>query len=117
QVPKMITQIFVENAIKHGLQPLLADGKLEIKVRQEKSETIISISDNGVGRKEAGMNGEHGTGKGISIIDQTIRIINKFNNRKISYVIVDPEDERGKSTGTNVTIIIPLDMNYSFYKS
>ncbi len=117
QVPKMITQIFVENAIKHGLKPLQSGGMLEIRIRQEKSELVIGISDNGVGRKEAGVHGEHGTGKGISIIDQTIRIINKFNKREISYVIVDPENEQGQSTGTTVTITIPLDMNYSFYKS
>ncbi|MDD4554039.1 MAG: histidine kinase [Bacteroidales bacterium] len=117
QVPKMITQIFVENAIKHGLKPLQSGGMLEIRIRQEKSELVIGISDNGVGRKEAGVHGEHGTGKGISIIDQTIRIINKFNKRKINYVIVDPEDEQGQSTGTTVIITIPVDMNYSFYKS
>jgi len=117
QVPKMITQIFVENAIKHGLRPLPTGGNLEIQVRQQRSELTIWISDNGVGRKEAGERGEHGTGKGISIIDQTIRIINRFNKKKITYVIDDPVDEQGHSTGTTVRITIPMDMNYSFYKS
>jgi|GEM_PF-3972899 len=47
----------------------------------------------------------------------TVLIINKFNKKKISYIINDLQDEQGKSSGTRVTVTIPVDMNYSFCKS
>lgn len=116
-VPGMITQIFAENAIKHGLKPLLTNGKLEIAVRQAGNDVIIVICDNGVGRKAAGERGEHGTGKGISIIDQTIGYINKFNKDKIRLNITDLKNEQGQPAGTRVTISIPREMKYSFFTS
>jgi LytS/YehU family sensor histidine kinase len=67
QVPKMITQLFVENAIKHGLKPLNGGGMLIIRVDHENDIIIIEVEDNGVGRKQAGMTGTKGTGKGIQI--------------------------------------------------
>jgi two-component sensor histidine kinase len=116
QVPKMITQIFVENAIKHGLKPLSKGGLLIIRIQRDGDNIILEIEDNGVGRKETITNGESGTGKGMSMIYQLITIINKFNQKKIRLTITDLEDEQGKSYGTLVHLAIPVGMNYWFYK-
>jgi len=116
QVPKMIAQIFIENAIKHGLKPLNGGGLLIVRVNRKGEEIILEIEDNGVGRKDSRENGDKGTGKGMSMIDQTIRIINKFNQKKIRLTITDLEDEQGHSRGTKVSIVIPVGMNYRFYE-
>ena len=116
QVPKMITQIFVENAIKHGLKPLNNGGLLIIRIHREGDNLILEIEDNGVGRKEAVKIGEKGTGKGMTMIDQLITIINKFNQKKIRLTITDLEDEQGQPRGTLVRLSIPSEMNYRFYE-
>jgi len=115
QVPKMITQIFVENAIKHGLKPLNQGGLLIIRINHNGNEILLEIEDNGIGRKMSQINGERGTGKGMSRIDQLIAIINKFNQKKIRLSITDLEDEQGQPRGTLVHLSIPAGMNYRFY--
>jgi LytS/YehU family sensor histidine kinase len=115
QVPRMITQIYAENAIKHGLRPLPGGGVLTIRVAGDGKNIRIGIEDNGVGRKNAKANGSHGTGKGMAIMDQSIVIFNKFNQKKIRLDITDLEDGQGKSRGTLVSIVIPVGMKYRFY--
>ena len=117
EVPRMIVQIFAENAVKHGLKPLNEGGNLKVSVHQRGDRVTIDIRDNGIGRKEAGRSGEHGTGKGMAIIDQTVKIINQFNQKKIGYQITDLEDDRSNPAGTLVSITIPVGMNYCLAKS
>jgi LytS/YehU family sensor histidine kinase len=111
----MITQIYAENAIKHGLKPLKEGGMIIIRALHENHDLILEIEDNGVGRKAAPSNGEIGTGKGIPMMEQTISIINKFNPKDIRITITDLEDEQGHPLGTKVIILLPKDMNYRFY--
>ena len=52
-VPKMILQPIIENAVKHGLEPLDRPGKLRIHIESETAKMLmIRIVDNGVGMKE-----------------------------------------------------------------
>jgi LytS/YehU family sensor histidine kinase len=114
-VPRMITQIYAENAIKHGLRPLPSGGILVIRVSCDGKNIRLEIEDNGVGRHKAKANGSHGTGKGMTIMDQSIIIFNKFNQKKIRLDIADLEDGQGLSRGTLVTVVIPVGMKYRFY--
>jgi two-component sensor histidine kinase len=116
QVPKMITQLFVENAIKHGLKPLNGGGMLIIRVDHENNVVIIEVEDNGIGRKQAGMTGEKGTGKGMEMMYQTIRIINRFNRKKIRLTITDLKDGQLHPSGTLIRITIPAGMKYRFFE-
>jgi hypothetical protein len=117
QVPRMVTQIYAENAIKHGLKPLTHGGVLTVRATSEKRNLLLAIEDNGVGRRSAAGNGSSGTGKGMAIIQEAIAIINKFNRQQITVVIHDLTDEKGQSSGTRITLTIPAEMNYSFYES
>lgn len=51
-VPPMLLQPFIENALKHGLLHKESDRKLNIEFKLEK-ELICTIIDNGIGRKAA----------------------------------------------------------------
>lgn len=48
-LPPLILQPLVENAIKHGLYPCINGGTLTIHITQKKSDYRISIIDNGMG--------------------------------------------------------------------
>ncbi|MDX1653059.1 MAG: histidine kinase [Brumimicrobium sp.] len=53
--PSLIIQPFVENAIKHGLLHLKGQKELMIHfAKQGKQEIVVTITDNGIGRKRAG---------------------------------------------------------------
>lgn len=49
QIPKLILQPLVENAIIHGLESKMGQGLLTIRGRREGDELVFEISDNGVG--------------------------------------------------------------------
>ncbi len=54
QIPSMILQPLVENAIWHGIAPKNAPGHIEIRMTMEEPHTLVcTITDNGVGRKAA----------------------------------------------------------------
>lgn len=52
RVPKMTLQPIIENAVKHGLEPLGADGELTVSARREAGGLTITVADNGVGMSE-----------------------------------------------------------------
>ncbi len=52
-IPPMMLQPFVENAIKHGLPDLGADGQLRVFFDQSADKLICRITDNGIGRQAA----------------------------------------------------------------
>ncbi len=49
QVPALILQPLVENAIKHGLEPISRPGTISLKAFKEEKGVLIEISDNGCG--------------------------------------------------------------------
>ena len=53
QVPKMILQPIVENAVKYGLEPLNRPGALRVHSREEGGMLALIVEDNGVGMEEA----------------------------------------------------------------
>ena len=46
-VPTLILQPIVENAIRHGIEPQAAVGKIAVRVLRDDNKIIISVSDNG----------------------------------------------------------------------
>ncbi len=49
EVPRLILQPLVENAIKHGVSPRAGRGSVEIVCRREGDSLWLEVSDNGVG--------------------------------------------------------------------
>ncbi len=49
QVPPMLLQPLVENAIKHGLEPSIEGGELRISARREGPKLLLDVADSGVG--------------------------------------------------------------------
>jgi hypothetical protein len=109
EVPKMLIQNFVENAMKHGLRHL-TDRKGLIKVYGSLTGNSlhIYIEDNGVGREKAGEIGSFGTGNGLNMVRKTLEIFEKLEKIKITFEIEDLHDDNKLPAGTSVLIKIPL---------
>jgi two-component system sensor histidine kinase YesM len=56
EIPRMLLQPIVENAIFHGIAPKEEEGCIEIRVDGHGSDVVISIRDNGVGMDEDRLN-------------------------------------------------------------
>jgi len=69
-LPAMMLQTLVENAIKHGLEPLPGGGTLWIIARAEGDRVSITVADDGRGFSESG----GGTGIGLVNVRERLRL-------------------------------------------
>lgn len=106
QIPKMLLQIHVENAVKHGLTAKQSGGMVTVRCVKENSNLLIEVEDNGVGRQFAKANSEQSTGKGQKVMDEYIMLYNKYNKEKITCEIMDLFDTENNPAGTLVKIQI-----------
>jgi two-component system, LytTR family, sensor kinase len=51
QVPNLILQPLVENAIRHGIEPHKRPGLIELRARRRNGDLTLEICDNGIGLK------------------------------------------------------------------
>jgi len=49
QIPPLLLQPLVENAIKHGLEPAIEGGELRVSARLEAGQLVLEVADGGVG--------------------------------------------------------------------
>ena len=112
QVPRMIIETHVENALKHGLMHSEKKGLIRIDIRKEAQALIIEITDNGIGRAEARKLNSSSTQIGLRVTGQFYTLINKYNRKKIIRQIIDLYDEEGRPAGTKVIIKIPEGIVY-----
>ena len=116
EIPPMIIQPYVENAIIHGLLHSKKEGFLNIDFRLNDNNSILcTIQDNGIGReKSQQINEESGLkrkSRGMMITKQRLEIMNKQIDEKYSVKITDLKDSSGKALGTRIDLII----NYKSY--
>lgn len=115
-IPPMLMQPYVENAIWHGLmhkqngQP----GKVTLSIQNQNDALHCIIVDNGIGRERAmEIRASRPTrGKksvGMEITQDRISMINKLYNTNTSVKIFDLKDEDGLAAGTKVELVIPIE--------
>jgi LytS/YehU family sensor histidine kinase len=69
-MPPMMLQTLVENAIKHGLEPVTGGGTIWIIAREQESKVSVTVADDGRGFSEQG----GGTGIGLKNIRERLRL-------------------------------------------
>ncbi|MBL7934798.1 MAG: sensor protein lytS, partial [Bacteroidia bacterium] len=105
-IPSLITQPFVENAIWHGLIPLRSKriGVLLIRVLFDKDFLIIEIEDNGVGRLS---DKKISDSYGIKLVEDKLNYLNRLTNSINNYLqIIDLKNDFGESIGTLIRIYL-----------
>lgn len=109
KVPPLMLQPFVENAIWHGLLvSKKSEKRVDISLVQTDGLFILSIDDNGIGRKTAKKETREKMHKslGISLTEDRIKLFNETYSSQINYHIIDKKEEDGSSAGTRVEFII-----------
>jgi hypothetical protein len=113
EIPTMLLQTFVENAVWHGLMKKESRGKIDLRFSRLNNKNILcEIEDNGVGRKKAAefksKDQIKHKSKGIEIVKKRIELLNLKNRRKIKLETIDLEEKDPTLTGTLVRLTIPV---------
>lgn len=108
QIPPMVLQPYIENAILHGLTPLSErKGNLKLEFGFENSVLKCIIDDNGIGRKKAAeINAKKRAGHksmGLEVTSERLEILNKNNLFKINVLMID-KVHNDEAQGTRVEI-------------
>lgn len=110
EVPPMIIQPFIENAILHGLLPKKTDGFIKISMYNKITHILCIVEDNGIGRHASAVlkaksffeRKSHG-------MDITIKRIDLFNSayhQTLPLKIIDLYDHNNEPAGTRVEIAL-----------
>lgn len=111
EIPSMLLQPYVENAIWHGLMHKEQGGKITINIFAEKEDLLtVIIEDNGIGRaKAAELKSKSATKKksyGMQITSDRIEALNKRYKMDTQIIIEDLYDDKNIPSGTRVTLNI-----------
>ncbi|WP_412476415.1 tetratricopeptide repeat-containing sensor histidine kinase [Flavobacterium sp. TBRC 19031] len=109
-IPPMLIQPYVENAIWHGIMNLEKNqkGKLTLSFKSDKNGLVITVEDNGIGRKQTqDYKPKTHQPLGMNLTEQRLTALQELSkNEHINIVITDLYDTDEKACGTKVTIYL-----------
>lgn len=112
EIPPMLLQPYVENAIWHGLLHSDSPGRLDIVLAVEGHNLICIIEDNGVGRDFVqAMNASSKLktrSMGTKITEDRLELFSRLYHSEASVEIIDLKDWAGQAIGTRVELSIPI---------
>ena len=111
EVPSLIIQPFIENALVHGLMHKAGEKELHIVFTYTDNMIQCVITDNGIGRNKAeeirNRQGNHHESFALQAIEKRLEIFKKQYSKNIGYVIEDLY-ENEIATGTKVILTMPF---------
>ncbi len=115
QVPTLLIQPYIENAVWHGLRMKEGEKKLWIRFSANDQHLIIEIEDNGIGREKAAVVKKQKLGieqfesKGMALSQQRIGLLNRQGIIRARVETIDMVNSAQQSTGTKIIIQLPFD--------
>jgi sensor histidine kinase YesM len=108
QIPPMIIQPYIENAIWHGLRYKEDGGLLNVTMAKESDLLKVTVEDNGIGRTKSKelktKNQKNLKSRGIKNTQRRLEILTKIYKKEIRMQISDVFDN---GEGTKVEVWIP----------
>jgi tetratricopeptide (TPR) repeat protein len=107
EIPPMLLQPFVENAIEHGIRNV-TDGHIDINYHLKGNELVMEVVDNGVGRGHTASEKPKVDGKtslATGITAERIALLNRNSRKGHRFEITDANPD---GSGTKVVFHIPL---------
>lgn len=117
EIPVLLLQPYVENAIEHGILNKEGEGNIWIKFYKSNEHIVCEVEDNGIGReraikiKTAKKNSYKSLGMKIS--EDRIKTMSQLQKSYTDIEIIDLYDESGFARGTLVKIRLSLKNNES----
>jgi len=105
EIPPMIIQPFLENAINHGIYHLNnREGKIDLRIFNQGLDLICEIEDNGIGRTASkSFRRKNHKSRGTQILDERIQTLNKLKTVGLQVNTIDLIVDN-KAVGTKVVV-------------
>jgi two-component system LytT family sensor kinase len=100
EVPAMLLQPFVENAVKHGVANLREKGGIAVLISQKQTDLVFTITDNGLGFSSQA-SGQSGDSFGLKLSEERIDLLNEVYQDQPTRL-----DIRSNDGGTTVTVML-----------
>jgi hypothetical protein len=71
EVPALLLQPLVENSVKHGLEPAVSGGRIEVRAARDGADLLLSVRDTGVGLG-SDASGQGGAAFGLSQVRERL---------------------------------------------
>jgi sensor histidine kinase YesM len=77
RIPPMLLQPLIENAIKHGLEPKVDGGRIDIKAERKDAKLLLTVADTGLGMDENGvsLHSQPGTQVGTANVRERLHVL------------------------------------------
>lgn len=103
-IPPMLTQPFIENAIKHGIRNKDEKGIIEIVFSFDQEKLIFKIADNGLGFNDEKKQSGH---KSMAMKITKERLLNYTQNKDFEVISENKVDAEGNIKGAKIIFEIP----------
>jgi ligand-binding sensor domain-containing protein len=112
ELPPMLLQPFVENAVIHGVSHLQYPGKIDIRFELVNDLLICTIRDNGIGREKAALLRQaRKPGHQSTALTVTKERLEAMRGTA-SYIALEINDVKGETSGTEVVVRLPAALRY-----
>lgn len=113
EIPPLLLQPFVENAIWHGLMHKEEGGTVRVDVTMPSEKLLhVEVTDDGIGRRRSAQfkskSATVNKSFGMKVTNERIELINQIYRTHTLVNVLDLEDHTGQSLGTKVIIEIPV---------
>lgn len=113
EIPNMMIQPIIENAIRHGVKPLEnRKGIITVEIKKENEYIVCSVSDNGVGRNayksEQVISIKEHKSFGTEVVSKRLKLL---SNEKHQYFVETHDlknEATGEAEGTTVILYLPF---------
>ncbi|MGM0524356.1 MAG: sensor histidine kinase [Bacillota bacterium] len=117
-IPKLLIQPFIENAVMHGLNEKATDGEVTLSITKRGTDLVIAVKDNGLGMSDARLQEVQASmdtgftlkteGAGMALSNIKHRLELYYNKQAAeSLTIHSTEGE-----GTIITFTLPIEHNH-----
>ncbi len=111
EVPPMLIQPFIENAVWHGLRYKEGKGHLSVRVGQDATHVTVTIEDDGIGRERSKAikteSQRRQKSAGLENVAKRIALINELYGKNYE-IAVSNADVNAADVGTVVRVRIPI---------
>ncbi len=110
EIPSMLIQPFVENAILHAFQGMEEPGTVELRLSRKGDLLYCTITDDGIGisRSKAAKAGSGRRSFTIHDTHERIDSLKKIHNVQVGLRIEEVHGQDGRVMGTRVELVLPI---------